>query len=114
MAAVNWKKEIQPLIQKYKGKKHPLEYNNYYELIVAVILSAQDSDRHINKLATEFFSAFPDMKSLSKTTAEGLFPFINEVRNFHDQVLKDGAMPLIIFESKMIQWIAPQKVGTKK
>lgn len=33
---------------------------------------------------------------------------------FHDQVLKDGAMPLTIFESKMNQWIVPQKIGTKK
>jgi endonuclease-3 len=82
MAAVNWKKEIQPLIKKYKGKKHPLEYRNYYELIVAVVLSAQDSDRHINKLAPEFFNAFPDMKALSKATAEALYPFINDVRNF--------------------------------
>ena len=82
MASVNWKKEIQPLIKKYKGKKHPLEYNNYYELIVAVVLSAQDSDRHINKLAPEFFNAFPDMTALSKATAEALYPFINDVRNF--------------------------------
>jgi len=37
-----------------------------------------------------------------------------DVRSFHDQVLKDGAMPLIIFESKMNQWIAPDKMGTKK
>jgi endonuclease-3 len=82
MASVNWKKEIQPLIKKYKGKKHPLEYNNYYELIVAVVLSAQDSDRHINKLAPELFSAFPDMKALAKADAESLLPYINDVRNF--------------------------------
>jgi uncharacterized protein (DUF885 family) len=37
-----------------------------------------------------------------------------QARDFHDQVLKDGAMPLIIFESKMNQWIAPGKVATKK
>ncbi len=37
-----------------------------------------------------------------------------EARDFHDQVLKDGAMPLIIFESKMNQWLAPEKVSTKK
>jgi len=80
--AVNWKKEIQPLIKKYKGKKHPLEYNNYYELIVAVVLSAQDSDRHINKLAPELFNAFPDMKALAKADAESLIPYINDVRNF--------------------------------
>jgi endonuclease-3 len=82
MAAVDWKKEIQPLLKKYKDKKHPLDYNNYYELIVAVVLSAQDSDRHINKIAPAFFEAFPDMKALSKATTESLHPFINDVRNF--------------------------------
>ena len=81
MAAVNWKKEIQPLIKKYKGKKHPLEYSNYYELIVAVVLSAQDSDRHINKLAPKLFEAFPDIGALAKATPDSLNPFIGEVRN---------------------------------
>jgi endonuclease-3 len=82
MAAVNWKKEIQPLIKKYKGKKHPLEYRSHYELVVMVVLSAQDSDKHINQLAPELFKAFPDMKSLSKADANALFPYINKVRNF--------------------------------
>jgi endonuclease III len=82
MAAVNWQKEIQPLIKKYKGKKHPLEYRNTYELLVAVVLSAQDSDRHINQIAPTLFAAIPDMKALSKANAEMLFPFINKVRNF--------------------------------
>ena len=63
MASHNWQKEIQPLIKQYKGKKHPLDYNNGYELLVMVVLSAQDSDRNINKLAIELFKAFPDMKA---------------------------------------------------
>jgi endonuclease-3 len=82
MATVNWQKEIQPLIKKYKGKKHPLDYHSSYELVVMVVLSAQDSDRHINQLAPEFFSAFPDMKALAKADAESLFSIINKVRNF--------------------------------
>jgi len=82
MATHNWQKELQLLIKKYKGKKHPLDYNNAYELLVSVVLSAQDSDRHINKLAPEFFKAFPDMKALSQASAESLFPYINGVRNF--------------------------------
>ncbi len=86
MAAIDWKKELQPLIKKYKGKKHPLNYNNAYELVVAVILSAQDSDRNINKLAPALFEAFPDMKALSKATSEGLFPFVNKVRNFGNKI----------------------------
>jgi endonuclease-3 len=82
MATVNWKKEIQPLIKQYKGKKHPLEYGNFYELIVMVVLSAQDSDRHINKLAPTLFAAFPDMKALAKADAESLQKYISDVRNF--------------------------------
>jgi endonuclease-3 len=82
MATTDWQKEIQPLLKKYKGKKHPLNYNSMYELMVAVVLSAQDSDRNINKIAPALFSAFPDMKALSKADAESLYPFVNKVRNF--------------------------------
>lgn len=82
MATENWQKAFQPLIKKYKGKKHPLEYTNTYQLMVMVILSAQDSDRNINKLAPDLFKAFPDLKSLSTATAEMLYPFISKVRNF--------------------------------
>lgn len=86
MASVNWQKEIQPLIKKYKGKKHPLDYNNAYELMVMVVLSAQDSDRNINKIAPELFAAFPDMKALSKADADSLYPFVSKVRNFRNKV----------------------------
>jgi endonuclease III len=82
MASTNWQKEIQPLIKKYKGKKHPLEYKNIYQLVVMVVLSAQDSDKHINQLAPAIFEEFPNMKSLAKATTESLFAHISKVRNF--------------------------------
>lgn len=82
MTRVNWQKEFQPLIKKYKGKKHPLDYLNTYQLVVMVILSAQDSDRNINKIAPELFRAFPDLQSLAKANAEMLYPFVSKVRNF--------------------------------
>jgi len=82
MASINWQKEIQPLIEKYKGKKHPLDYNSPYELVVMVVLSAQDSDRHINEIAPSFFSSFPNMAALAKADTESLFAIINKVRNF--------------------------------
>ena len=85
MATHTWQKEIQPLIKKYKDKKHPLDYNNPYELLVMVVLSAQDSDRNINKLAPDFFKAYPDMKALSLAEAESLYPFISKVRNFRNK-----------------------------
>ncbi|MDH4092841.1 MAG: endonuclease III [Cyclobacteriaceae bacterium] len=85
MASQNWQKEIRPLIKKYKGKKHPLDYNNLYELLVMVVLSAQDSDRNINKLAPDLFIAFPDLKSLSKTEPEALYPFVKKIRNHRNK-----------------------------
>ena len=81
MATHNWQKEIRPLIKKYKGKRHPLDYRNNYELIVVVVLSAQDSDRNINKLSPEFFKAFPDMKALARADEESIQSLINKVRS---------------------------------
>jgi len=81
-SGINWSEAIQPLLKKYKGTKHPLDYRNIYQLIVMVILSAQDSDRNINQLAPKLFEAFPNMQALSKASADSLFPFISKVRNF--------------------------------
>ena len=80
--ARNWQSDIQPLITKYKGKKFPLDYHNTYELVIMVILAAQDSDAHINKVAPDLFKAFPDMKALSSATRESLFTLLSKVRNF--------------------------------
>ena len=79
---INWPEAIKPLLKKYKGKKHPLDYENIYQLVVMVILSAQDSDRNINKIAPKLFEAFPDMEMLSHTNTDVLSTFINGVRNF--------------------------------
>jgi endonuclease-3 len=79
---VDWVKAIQPLLKKYKGKRHPLQYKNTYQLLVLVVLSAQSTDDYINKIAPEFFKTFPDMASLAKATPEKLFPWLQGVRNF--------------------------------
>ncbi len=77
-----WPEAVKPLLKKYKGKPHPLEYKNVYQLIVMVVLSAQDSDKHINQIAPKFFESFPDMKALSKSTPDLLLKYISDVRNF--------------------------------
>ena len=79
---VNWPEAIPPLLKKYKDKQHPLEYKNIYQLVVMVVLSAQDSDRNINFLAPKLFEAFPNMEALSKATETTLQSHIIKVRNF--------------------------------
>jgi endonuclease-3 len=78
----NWPEAIKPLLKKYKSRKHPLEYKNTYQLLVMVVLAAQDTDLKINQLAPKLFEAFPDMKALSEATPETLYPLISKVRNF--------------------------------
>jgi endonuclease-3 len=102
----NWPEDLKPLLKKYKGKKHPLEYKNLYQLVVMVVLSAQDSDRHINKIAPKLFEAFPDMEALSQATPEALHEFIGDVRNFANKakwlselakkIRKDSNIPLTL------------------
>lgn len=78
----NWEEALEPLIQKYGKRKHPLDYKNRYQLIVMIILSAQTTDNLINKIAPAFFKVFPSMKELKLANPEDLFPHISSVRGF--------------------------------
>lgn len=77
----NWETKLKPILKKYKGKKHPLEYESIYQLLVMVVLSAQDSDANINKIAPALFEKYPTLKSLSETDLETFIPYISKVRN---------------------------------
>lgn len=53
-----------------------LHYKSPYELIVAVILSAQCTDKRVNMITPAFFNEFPDAISLSKATHEQVYELI--------------------------------------
>ena len=73
---------LEALMNQYAKRKHPLDYTSRYQLRVMVILSAQDSDKHINELAPKVFEAYPSMNALAQATAEDLHQLISSVRNF--------------------------------
>lgn len=78
----DWAEKLEPILTKYKGRKHPLDYHNLYQLMVMVVLSAQDSDANINKIAPALFEVYPNMESLAVSNVEALIPHISKVRNF--------------------------------
>lgn len=82
MENTDWGAALKPLIAQYKNKKHPLDYHNLYQLMVMVVLSAQDSDAHINKLAPALFEKFPNLKTLAKAEKDDLESFVGKVRGF--------------------------------
>jgi endonuclease III len=53
-----------------------LHYKNAYELIVAVILSAQCTDKRVNQITPVFFEKFPTPGELAKSTQESVFQVI--------------------------------------
>ncbi len=53
-----------------------LEYNDPFELIVAVVLSAQCTDKRVNIITPALLSRFPDARSMAAATPEEIFPYI--------------------------------------
>ena len=56
-----------------------LHYNNPYQLLVAVILSAQCTDKRINQVTPALFQRFPDARALADVTPDIVFDYIRSV-----------------------------------
>src|SRR5512139_350151 len=56
-----------------------LLYDNPYQLLVAVILSAQCTDKRVNMTTPAIFEKYPDAESLSKASFDELFPLIRSI-----------------------------------
>jgi endonuclease-3 len=69
---------------EYFSKNQPqavteLHYSSPYQLLVAVILSAQCTDKRINQVTPALFERFPDAASLAVSTPEEVFSYIRSV-----------------------------------
>lgn len=56
-----------------------LEYGNVFQLLVAVILSAQCTDKRINQVTPELFRRFPDAQSMAAVEADEVLEYIKSV-----------------------------------
>ncbi|MBC9933890.1 endonuclease III [Chitinophaga qingshengii] len=56
-----------------------LIYDNPYQLLVAVILSAQCTDKRVNMTTPAIFERYPDVEALSHATFDELFPLIRSI-----------------------------------
>jgi len=78
------RKERYQFVINYFEKHNPeaeteLIYDDPYQLLVAVILSAQCTDKRVNMTTPAIFEKYPDVQSLSKTSFEELFPYIRSI-----------------------------------
>jgi endonuclease III len=56
-----------------------LLYDNPYQLLVSVILSAQCTDKRVNMTTPAIFEKYPDAEAMSKASFDELFPFIKSI-----------------------------------
>ncbi len=56
-----------------------LEFQDPFQLLVAVILSAQCTDKRVNLTTPAIFEKYPDAPSMSKATFDELFPLIKSI-----------------------------------
>jgi len=78
------KKERYQIILEYFKKHRPfaeteLVYTSPYELLVAVILSAQCTDKRVNTVTPLLFKAFPSAEVLANASSDEVFTFIKSI-----------------------------------
>lgn len=78
------RKERYQFIIQYFSQHNPiaeteLMYSNPYELLVAVILSAQCTDKRVNLTTPAFFKRFPDALTLSEASVDEVFSLIRSI-----------------------------------
>lgn len=81
---IEWFKENVPIAET------ELVYSNPFELLVAVVLSAQCTDKRINMVTPALFKAFPTPQKMAETTSDEIFEYVssvsypnNKARNLH-------------------------------
>lgn len=67
---------VQAMIKLYPQNKPELNYRNLFELVAAVLLSAQATDRSVNKVTPELFKRYPTPEKLAKANEEDVMKII--------------------------------------
>jgi endonuclease III len=78
------KKELYQYVIDYFLEFNPeaeteLLYDNSFQLLVAVILSAQCTDKRVNLTTASIFKKYPDAERLSRADFDNLFPLIKSI-----------------------------------
>jgi hypothetical protein len=72
-------------LKHFKDAKSELKFNNLYELLVCVMLSAQCTDKRVNLITPQLFKAYPDVKSLAGANLASLKLFIQSCSFFNNK-----------------------------
>ena len=73
------------LLKNYPNSTTELNYNNLYQLLVAVMLSAQCTDRRVNIITPKLFEKYPNIDALAKANIDELKEIIKSCSFFNNK-----------------------------
>ena len=71
----------------FPDPKCELNYNKDYELLIAVVLSAQSTDKRVNSVTPVLFSKYPSLEALRNASVKDLESIIRPVGSYHKKSL---------------------------
>jgi endonuclease-3 len=96
------KKEIQEIhkrfVERYSDAVTELEYKNSYELVVAVALSAQCTDKRVNLITPALFEKYPNPQALAQAKLEDVKKLIQSCSFFNNKAKNLIAMAQRVVE----------------
>lgn len=76
MPPVSKKAILATLHEMYPDARPELNFTNPYETLVATMLSAQCTDKQVNKVTPAVFARYPDAASMAAASVEDLYPMV--------------------------------------
>ena len=73
------RKVLEEIIALFPDAKPSLDFTNHFELLVAVMLSAQTTDAAVNKATPGLFAAFPTPQAMSVATESEIASHISRL-----------------------------------
>ena len=99
-------------LEKYLDELFPdprceLNYNKDYELLIAVVLSAQTTDKRVNSVTSILFDKYPNLEALSKADINDIMEIIKPIGTFHKKAVfvKEIANILNLSESNVKHYL---------
>ena len=71
----------------FPNPKCELNYNTDYELLIAIVLSAQTTDKRVNTVTDELFSKYPSLSDLKKANISDLEVIIRPIGSFRKKAI---------------------------
>ena len=75
-----------------------LNYGSTFELLVAVILSAQCTDKRVNMVTPALFEAYPTAQAMAEASEEDIFPYIRSISYPNNKARHLAAMARMLCE----------------